>query len=230
MTIPCFCQDQVKEQNSPHCFCQFWLFENFTEEEYTLLKSIGKQRTIPKGDTIFWEGAPADEIFLIKKGRVKLSKSLEDGSEVILDFRQQGDLFGENAFGNEEVFPMSAWALEESFTCGAKKADLEKLILQNPAIGLRMMKTMSRKMATLTNRLEHMAIGNLEDRLYHIIKNIATEHGHTTHRGSIIPFPLTHEDLSFLVHAHRVSVTKAMKQLLTTKRVQKEGKLFILPH
>ena len=43
-----------------------------------------------------------------------------------------------------------------------------------------------------------------------------------------IQFPLTHEELGFLVGAHRVSITKAMKALKEGGRIVQEGRTLIL--
>jgi CRP/FNR family transcriptional regulator len=43
-----------------------------------------------------------------------------------------------------------------------------------------------------------------------------------------LDFQLTHEDLGFLVGAHRVSVTRMMKRLKASGRIDSEGKLYIV--
>ncbi|MFC1835748.1 helix-turn-helix domain-containing protein [Thermodesulfobacteriota bacterium] len=43
-----------------------------------------------------------------------------------------------------------------------------------------------------------------------------------------IQFPLTHEELSFLVGAHRVSITRAMKVLKDSGRLKQEGRFLII--
>jgi CRP/FNR family transcriptional regulator len=52
-----------------------------------------------------------------------------------------------------------------------------------------------------------LAITNTEDRLYRVFSNVAKEHGINSPQGTVIQFPLTHEDLSFLTGAHRVSIS-----------------------
>ncbi len=230
MSTMCFCRDISKnyETSTPKCFCKLWCFDNFTQEQFHLLKTIGKQRLISKGDPVFIEGSSASELFLIKSGRVKLSKCLEDGSEVILDFRKSGEIFGENVFIDEQIYPMSAWAVEDTATCGATKEDLEKIILQHPHIGLKMMENMSKKISALSTRLESSSISNLEQRLFETVKNIATQQGVKRSNGFQIPFNLTHEELSFLVNAHRVSVTKALTSLVNSGKIIRKGKLLTI--
>ena len=231
MLTKCLCKDVAEKcgNYTTKCFCKLWFFENFREEEYNILKSIGRQKVFSKGQTVFYQGAPADEVFLVKTGRIKLVKYFEDGSEVILDFRKNGDLFGENVFADEGVFPMHAIAMEETVTCGAKKADLEKIILRNPNIGLIILKNMSGKISSLTSRIGSMAVGDLEDRIYQILTNIARRHGLRKGRIFRMAFPLTHEELGFLANAHRVSVTKAVGKLIKSGRVVKSGRIYSFP-
>jgi CRP/FNR family transcriptional regulator len=48
-------------------------------------------------------------------------------------------------------------------------------------------------------------------------------------KEQVIQFPLTHEDLSFLTGAHRVSITRAMKALKAAGKITHEDKRLILP-
>jgi CRP/FNR family transcriptional regulator len=70
---------------------------------------------------------------------------------------------------------------------------------------------------------------HLEERLYAVLTTVAKEHGRRTEGGLLIEFPLTHEELSFLVRAHRVSVTKALKSLGESGKVVRKGGRLILP-
>ncbi|WP_083846791.1 helix-turn-helix domain-containing protein [Desulfomonile tiedjei] len=73
-----------------------------------------------------------------------------------------------------------------------------------------------------------MSLSRLETRLYSVLVTVAKEHGVRSRRGFRIQFPLTHEDLSFLVGAHRVSITRALKALKESGRLSQEGKTLIV--
>lgn len=228
----CWCNDgQVGkcENYSARCFRDLWLFEDIRDEGHEVLRTIGAQKAVPKGQAIHSQGAPANEVFLVKAGRVKLSKCIEDGSEVILDFLSAGDVFGEYAFIGEGSFPVNAVAVEDTVTCGVNRRDLEALILRHPDIGLVIMKNMSRKIATLTDRLGNMAIGSLEDRLHQILLGIAKRHGVRGENGFRMTFSLTHEELGFLSSSHRVSVTRAMSRLLKEGKVIRKSRTYFIP-
>jgi CRP/FNR family transcriptional regulator len=103
------------------------------------------------------------------------------------------------------------------------------MVKDYPNIGLQVIKRMSEQVASLTSRMGSMAISSLEDRLYSVLTNVAKEHGRVEEDGYVIQFPMTHEDLSFLVGAHRVSITRAMKSLKSSGRITQQGKTMVIP-
>ncbi|MBU4118561.1 MAG: Crp/Fnr family transcriptional regulator, partial [Proteobacteria bacterium] len=177
---------------------------------------------------LFMQGDPADELFLLKGGRIKLVKILEDGSELTLDIRKAGDFVGENTFSDHGEFPVSAICLEDTLTCGYSRSQFEQLVLQNPNIGLQVIRNLSERISWLTSQVGSLAVTNIEERLYSVLCNVAKEHGASVPRGMVIQFPLTHEDLSFLTGAHRVSITRAMKALRSAGKIIHEDNKLIL--
>lgn len=206
------------------CFKDFWIFKDFQQDQLDQLQGIGIRRIIEKGSPVFRQGDPVNEIFLIKSGRIKLNKVHEDGSEITLDFRKAGDMIGEDLFSGKQSYPLSAWAIEDTVTCGFNINAFDELVLNHPEIGLKVIRSMSSKISSITGRLESMSENNLENRLYHILSGIAEEHGKRVEEGIQLKIPLTHEDLGFLVGAHRVSITKAMKSLVSGGKILKTGK------
>lgn len=230
--MKCVCTDCASAGicTTDKCFQDLWLFEGFSDEQFRKLKKIGLKKAIRKGEPVFMQGEKVKDLFLIKAGRIKLSKLQEDGNEMTLDLRKAGDVLGEAVFAEDMDYPVTAWALEDTVTCGIEVQAFNQLILENPDIGLKIIRTMGRQMTSMGDRLESMSGSNLEDRLYSVLMHVAREHGDREAGGLAISFPLTHEDLGFLVGAHRVSVTKAMKALTEAGKITKQGKKLTLAY
>ena len=210
----CSCKDMsVSGAMTGLCLGQIWLFESLGPPEMEALVTAAMRKVYAPGEAIFVQADPADRMFLLKAGRVRLSKLLEDGTEFTLDIRKAGDFLGENMLSEEGTYPVSAWCMEETLTCGFTKERFEKLVLGHPRIGLQVMKNLSKRISSLSSRLESMSLTHLGDRLYQVLRTMALEHGVRSQDGLVIQFPLTHEDLAFLVGAHRVSVNRALKEL-----------------
>jgi len=227
----CICEELVGKdiELSSNCIGNLWVFQNLWPEELAALAQRAVRKVHDRGEAIFMQGDKADSMFLIKAGRVKLSKTTEDGVEITLDIRKAGDFLGENMLSEEIDYPVTAWCMEKTLRCGFSKAAFEKIVLDFPNIGLQVIRNLSSRIASLTDRVGSMSLSNLEDRLYMVLANVAREHGSRSPMGFVIQFPLTHEDLSFLVGAHRVSITRAMKNLRDSGKIIQQGKVLTLP-
>lgn len=227
--MTCLCEHLAKDlELHPTCIGHLWMFENLSRADLTALSDAATRNRYRRGDMIFTEGQRANEMFLIKAGRVKLTKVTEEGGEMTLDIRQGGDFIGENVLNEDISYPVTAVCIEDALTCGFRKKNFERLVLERPTIGLQVIKNLSRRIDSLTSRIGNMSMTALEDRLYKVLVNVATEHGIQGPGGHRIPFPLTHEDLSFLVGAHRVSITRAIKALKESGNVVQKGRNLIV--
>ena len=230
--MACLCEQIAGKdiELSPTCIGHLWLFQNLDSKEIEAIGHKALRKKSIKGQALFLQGDPTDEMFLIKGGRVKLSKVLEDGTEQTLDIRKAGDFVGENMFSEEGEYPVSAYCLEDTLTCGFSRSQFEELVLQYPKIGLQIIKNLSERISWLTGRVGSLAVTNIEDRLYRVLINVAKEHGTNSPQGVLIQFPLTHEDLSFLTGAHRVSISRTMKALKEAGKIIQHGKTLTLPY
>ena len=212
----------------PRCFEQIWLFEG---APHAALCAVAKQlirRKLGAGEDLFRQGESADSIYLIKMGSVKIWKVTEEGRSFTLDIRKAGDLLGEGVLLEEGAYPVGATCLEPTLTCGFDKATFESLVLNHPDVGMVVIRNLSRRIQQLSGKVGALSEPNLEDRLYEVLVNVAWEVGSRTPGGWTIAFPLSHEEIGFLVGAHRVSVTRALGRLRDTGKIRTSGKqLFV---
>ena len=217
---------------SAACIGELWLFEGLGRDELAALAAKAVRARYQVGQTVFLQGERAQSIFLIKSGRIRLSRTMHNGAEVILDIRKPGDCLGEYILNDLEDayhYPVSAWCMEEVVTCGFTRPIFEELVLTYPTIGLKVIRNMAGRITHLTERLDAMSQTHLEEKLFGVLLNVAREHGFVDNEGLYrLEMPLTHEDIGFLIGAHRVSVTRIMKRLKEAGRVTQAGRFLII--
>jgi len=232
MNCPCEKNKNPQAPWSSACIGELWLFEGLGQDELVALATKAVRARHPAGGTVFSQGERAQSIFLIKSGRIRLSRTMQNGAEVILDIRKPGDCLGEyilNDLEDEYHYPVSAWCMEDVVTCGFTRPIFEELILAHPSIGLKVIRNMAGRIAHLTERLDAMSQTHLEEKLFGVLLNVAREHGVADSEGLYrLEMPLTHEDIGFLIGAHRVSVTRIMKRLKETGRISQSGRFLII--
>ena len=72
------------------------------------------ERRYPKNSIIVEEGLPGDYMYVIRSGRVKVTKASDDGREKIMDFFEAGAFFGEMALLDSAPRSASVRTLEPS--------------------------------------------------------------------------------------------------------------------
>ena len=85
-------------------------------EPATFLATIGEGRrnlTFAKSQGIFAQGDPADAVFYIQKGKVKLTVVSKTGREATIGILTEGDFFGEGALAGRTVRMGSAAAMTD---------------------------------------------------------------------------------------------------------------------
>ena len=142
----CLCEQMAAKDQwlSSVCIGNLWIFENLTAVELESLALAAQRKMLSTHEAIFYQGDIADSIILIKSGRVKLSKVLEDGTEIILDYRKAGDFIGENMLSEKTDYPVTARCMEKTLICGFTKKKFESIVLEHPNIGLQVIRKWKR--------------------------------------------------------------------------------------
>lgn len=95
------------------------------------LAAIAARRQVEAGRMLFEEGQPADELFTLTSGMVKLYKLMSDGRRQITGFLVAGDFLG-LAFGRTYVY--SAEAVVDSTACRFRRSAFLKLLEDFPSM------------------------------------------------------------------------------------------------
>jgi CRP/FNR family cyclic AMP-dependent transcriptional regulator len=100
-----------------------------------LLTHIGDGRTsidYTNGQIIFAQGDPADAIFYIQRGKVKLTVVSKPGREGVLAILGTGDFFGESCLAGQARCMKSATAIGDATIMRVEKQAMIRLLRQEP--------------------------------------------------------------------------------------------------
>ena len=100
-----------------------------------LAKTNGGRTTTDydENGVIFAQGDPADAVFYIQKGRVKLTVVSQQGKEAVVAILKEGDFFGEGCLAGQPLRMASAVALSECSIMKLGKAAVVGLLHQEPS-------------------------------------------------------------------------------------------------
>jgi len=183
----------------------------------------------PKKSMIFDQGDPTRVVFLIKRGKVRITRLTADGKEVTVAVLGAGDMFGEETLFDDQPRMTHAVCMEECLLCTAKADDLFALLSRNPTLALNVAKILSDKLVDASATMEDLAYAKISDRLLHLFDRLAAEHGVKTEDGTSIDVRLTHADIASLVGSTRETVSLEMSNLAKSGAIRYDGKRITLP-
>lgn len=121
------------------------LFSDLTDAELGLMASKIAVESYPKGKPIFTEGEPTKGIYLVKSGKVEISKITADGWKQTLALLSDNHIFGELAVIEEnKVHGATATALEGTEVFRLKTEDFKALEKSDTMMMYKIMKTLAR--------------------------------------------------------------------------------------
>ena len=191
------------------------IFGGVGNEALARISAITGEKTYAKKTIIFHEGDPGDTLYILKSGRVKISKITEDGREKTLAIMQPGDFFGEMAIFDS--LPRSATAEvidDQASTYTVSKRDFERIILENPQIALKIMRDLTRRIRQVNQQVEDLAFKDVHERVASTLCNLSKVEGRALGGNRIlINLKMTHQDLANMVGSSRETVTRALNRL-----------------
>jgi len=122
-------------------------------------------RTYKKNTMLFAEGEPGDELFIIQKGSIKITK-IVDHKEVLLAMLNPGDILGEMALLEGKPRAASAVAYEDCDVMVVNKANFELMIQSQPQIITRITTLLADRIWLIYKQLANTLIDNPIGRMY----------------------------------------------------------------
>jgi CRP/FNR family cyclic AMP-dependent transcriptional regulator len=185
------------------------IFEPLSEEKIKQLNGQLPDRRLQRGEIFYGPEDRSERLFLLQKGKVRMFRTTPDGREFTLAVVEAGTVFGEMALTAQQLEGAYAQAMEPSQVSTMLRADLERLVLEKPEVGLQIMHVLSERLRRYETRLEDVTMKDVRSRLAGIIVLLVESEGVRTSTGYRIPAHYTHERLGTMIGANRVAVTRA---------------------
>ncbi|HLN02221.1 MAG TPA: Crp/Fnr family transcriptional regulator [Bryobacteraceae bacterium] len=122
---------------------------------------------------IFTQGDPADAIFYIQKGKVKLTVVSKPGREAVLAILGAGDFFGESCLAGQSLWMKAATAMGDSTIIRVEKQAMIRLLRQEPAFSELFMTHLLSRNIRIEEDLVDQLFNSSEKRLARILLLLA---------------------------------------------------------
>ncbi|WP_026987484.1 Crp/Fnr family transcriptional regulator [Fodinicurvata fenggangensis] len=107
-----------------------------TFDPKAFLSHVGKGRTIcnyDKGQIVFSQGDPADAVFYIQKGKVKVTVVSEQGKEAVVAMLDKNEFFGEGCLAGQALRLSTVETMTDAVISRLDKTAILRVIREEPA-------------------------------------------------------------------------------------------------
>lgn len=203
-------------------------FAGISEEASQWLASRMNRRVFKKKMPIFFEEESCRHLFIIERGSVKVFKTLDSGRELILNIFGLGEAIGEVALIDEDCFPASAVANEETFLLELSKESYFEMGRLFPEVLYSTIRDLTQRVRVMTRRIHELGSGNVDAKLAQVFLSLSLS---ATRRegGCFIAFSISRQELADLIGARIETVIRTMSRWQKLGLVQTEQDGFNIP-
>ncbi len=202
------------------------LLSHVSEDDLEAIACQMIERRFAKGTVVVEEGLSGDYMYVIRAGRVKVTKASEDGREKIMDFLEAGSFFGEMALLDQAPRSATVRTLEASRLLALSRVAFLDLLTRSPSLSLAVIKVLVQRLRYADEQASSMSFQRVEDRVRSLFERIARpEEGCD---GALVTPSLTHQQIADMVGTSRETVTRVVKQLKIEGWLQQRGKHYLI--
>lgn len=205
------------------------LFGDLPKEVLQRIDAVVLERTYKKGESIFLEGEPGEGLHFVRTGRVKIVKTAEDGREHIIKFLKTGEIFAEVLLFNHLPYPAASIAVEDSRIGLIRNEDLEKLILENNALALLLIRSLSQRLLYAQQKIKELALQDVPARTAELLLRLSREQGKRDAAGKpLLELPESRQELAGLMGTSRETLSRTLSDFKKRKWISMEGNRIVL--
>ncbi|XZG71410.1 Crp/Fnr family transcriptional regulator [Chitinibacteraceae bacterium HSL-7] len=187
------------------------LFCELEPDELDQLAHHAELRRARARQVIVQQDAPAEEMYAVIRGRLKVTRSSDGGREATLAILEAGEVFGELAMLDGGMRSATVETLEACELLVLRRNVVMHYLEGNPRVMRALISALCQRLRSADDLVHDLMFLNLPERLSKLLRQYAASHGITGDDGSVlIDFKLSQGEMANLVGASRESVNKQL--------------------
>lgn len=179
------------------------MFSSFNEEMLRSMAGAARHAEFERNDVVFEEDDGADELFVVRSGRIAVGRRSVDGRESLVALMDSGDVLGEMSLFDRGNRSASARALEPSDLLGIPFSVVRGCFDARPELLWEVVDLLARRLRATDSALADAVFLDVTGRTAKRLLELAGDEDE-------FALPITQEELAGLVGASRERVNKAI--------------------
>lgn len=180
------------------------------EPELAEMAAIVTTMELSPGDPLFDEAEPAEHLFNVTAGAVKVYKLLADGRRQMTGFLFPGDFLG---LANEETYAYSAEAITHTALCRFPRRKLERLLQKYPKMEHRLLGMASHELAVAQEQMLLLGRKTAREKIASFLLMLSRRATQRGQAGDPVSVPMSRNDIGDFLGLTTETVSRTFTQL-----------------
>jgi CRP/FNR family cyclic AMP-dependent transcriptional regulator len=187
-------------------------------------------RRFPAGHVLAGPGEAPAAVHVLMAGAIALEATSRAGKRAMLALLGPGDVVGLESLGRpgSGLDGVRVRAMVACITLALPLFELAEALGHDPSLWPWLAGSLAGRVQALERALVRSLSLPVRDRVWDLLRELASAHGRKVPGGLEIPIPLCQDDLGALVGATRESVNRALNRLRRSGRVSRKDGLYVL--
>lgn len=204
------------------------LFGELSDSELGALANRALEHRLRAGQLLFVAGDEAKGLYVVVEGAVRAFRESVEGREQVIHVERAGTTFAEVPVFDNGVYPSTVAAEEDTVLLFIAKADVRRLILERPTIGLAALKLLSGRLRRCAELVEALSLREVDQRLARFLVGELKSRGVTSSEGLKLDLVLTNQQIASRIGTVREVVSRALTRLQQNGLIKLDGRQIVV--
>ena len=192
-------------------------FSSLPDNVINQLVSLSKPKKLISGQLLYRKNDPADGLYCVISGRIRVSNYTIDGKELILTWLQPGSWFGEISLFDGLPRSHDAHAEETSELLKIQSTAFTSLLARQPNLYPHFMRLLCQRIRSTFSLIDETGSLSLKGQLCRRLLLLADGLEQRGPKTEDLRLSISQESLALLLHTSRQTINKLLQQLQQQK-------------
>lgn len=195
-------------------------FTGLEHDDLEKINPLFREHGYSVDETICFAGDPAEHLFVVADGRVRLMRHSLSGKNVMLDMLTPGEFFGSLSTLGDDLYPDTAQAHTKTCVLSIHTDEFRQILEKYPTVVLKVVDIIAARLRTAHEQVRQLSTVSVEGRIANLLLVLSKKFGKPSDVGLLIQSPLTREDLAAMTGTTTETASRVMSQFLKDGWIQ----------
>ena len=205
-------------------------FSDLSPSIANVLEEVALTTTYPTGAVLFTQAEPPRGVFVLRRGRMKLSVSARDGRTLILRMVEPGEILGIASVISGREYEATAAAQEPCEISFIRRNDLLRLMRIHGELAVWVTQHLSQDYTSTCREIRDLMLSeSASEKLARLLVGWLDQSTESKHSGHL-KMAMTHEEIGQMIGTSRETVTRLFAGFKKQHLIEQSGSTLVIPN